>query len=70
MTTRKQQSRRKFLLAEINKSALLQSLLYDIDLLPEQIKDDDARRWGYVESIVVHFKLAKLTIELKEELTA
>lgn len=40
--------------AKINASPLLQSLLYDIDLMPEQIKPDDLRRWGYVEAIAGH----------------
>jgi hypothetical protein len=40
----------------INDSAKLQSLLYDIDLLPEQLQDDDLRRWGYVEAVVLHFE--------------
>lgn len=48
----------KTLCEKINASPFLQSLLYDIDLLPEQIKDDDLRRWGYVEAIVGHFESA------------
>lgn len=47
------------LIERINRSSLLLSLLYDIDLLPEQIKDDDERRWGYVQSIVNHFDKAR-----------
>ncbi len=42
--------------AKVNASPLLTSLLYDIDLLPEQIKDGDLRRWGYVAAIIGHIE--------------
>lgn len=40
------------LCAQISKSPLLQSLLYDLNLLPEQLKDEDVKQWVYLESIV------------------
>lgn len=43
------------LYAYINKTPELQSLLYDLDLLPEQLKDD-THLWRGMENIVEHFK--------------
>ena len=52
---------------KVNASAILQSLLYDLDLLPEQIKNDDIRRWQYVACIVVTIEdMMKLLIESRK----
>lgn len=40
---------------KVNSDPILQSLLYDLNLMPEQI-GNDSRKWGYVESIVNHFE--------------
>ena len=50
---------------KISSSTILQSLLYDLDLLPEQLKDDDVKRWIYIETIVGH--VDKLERELAAE---
>lgn len=53
--------------AKINASTTLQSLLFDIDLLPEQIKDGDLRRWGYVQAIIGHLEsMIKLLVESRK----
>ena len=41
----------------IDKHPLIASLLYDIDLLPEQIKDE--RRYGYMLAVIGHMKEAQ-----------
>ena len=46
------------LLDVINETPLLQSLLYDIDLLPEQIKEGDERRYGYMLAVIGHMQSA------------
>jgi len=38
----------------INKHPLIASLLYDINLLPEQIKKDDEKRQSYLYAVVDH----------------
>lgn len=43
--------------ALINSTPILQSLLYDINLLPECIAKGDNVRWAYMHSIVSHFRL-------------
>jgi hypothetical protein len=43
----------------INENPLIQSLLYDIDLLPEQIKESDERRYGYMLAVIGHMKAAQ-----------
>lgn len=40
----------------INETPILQSLLYDINLLPEQIKDQV--RWGYLVAVCSHYEMA------------
>lgn len=44
------------LMAYINRTPLVQSLLYDINLLPEQI--EDSRRWAYMAAVCEHMKVA------------
>lgn len=45
---------RKRIAKAIDAHPLIASLLYDIDLLPEQIKRGDERREGYLCAIVDH----------------
>ena len=40
----------------IDEHPLIASLLYDIDLLPEQIRDE--RRYGYMLAVIGHMKQA------------
>ena len=37
----------------VNETPLLQSMLYDLNLLPEQTLDDP-KRWGYTVSATMH----------------
>lgn len=41
----------------VNDDATLQSLLYDLNLLPEQTQRDPLR-WGYTVAVVAHFDVA------------
>jgi hypothetical protein len=43
----------------ISENPLIASLLYDIDLLPEQIKEGDDRRYGYMLAVIGHMKAAR-----------
>jgi hypothetical protein len=45
------------LLKFANETPLLQSLLYDINLMPEQL-EEGSRQWGYMLSIAEHFERA------------
>lgn len=59
----------KSLLAYINSKAVLLSLLYDLDLLPEQI-DHSSIKWAEMLTIAAHFKSheeAILSIQQKEQ---
>lgn len=47
----------------IDDHPLIASLLYDIDLLPEQIKEGDKRREGYMCAVVGHMLMALGTAE-------
>jgi hypothetical protein len=42
----------------ISENPLIASLLYDIDLLPEQIKEGDERRYNYMLAVIGHMKAA------------
>ena len=42
--------------ADVNASPLLQSLLYDVNLLPEQTLRDDVR-WAYTVALVRHVEI-------------
>ena len=42
----------------LDENPLIMSLLYDIDLLPEQIKRGDARRRGYMIAVIKHMQAA------------
>ena len=44
------------IIAYINATPELQSLLYDLDLLPEQIQDSQHDRQDQMQDIVEHFK--------------
>lgn len=44
--------------ALINAQPILQSLLYDINLLPECIARGDDLRWAQMHAVVEHFRLA------------
>lgn len=48
----------KKLLKFVNEELVVQSLLYDMDLLPEQIRKD-SKSWPEMLNIVQHFKAAK-----------
>jgi hypothetical protein len=41
----------------VNYDATLQSLLYDLNLLPEQTQRDPLK-WGYTVAVVAHFDVA------------
>lgn len=40
----------------INKDAVLQSLLYDLDLMPEQL-DEQSAEWNRMRCICAHWKV-------------
>ena len=42
----------------IDNTPLIASLLYDIDLLPEQIKRGDSRRYLYMMAVIEHMQAA------------
>lgn len=54
--------------AYINEHPVLQSLLYDINLLPEQL-ERDSRHWGYMLAVVRHWQL-QFERDLRGELQA
>ncbi len=54
----------------INKSLVLQSLLYDLDLLPEQL-DNPSHDWDRMLTICIHFQQSlNRSAELEKELKA
>lgn len=45
------------LLRFVNTQPLLISLLYDLDLLPEQLSDHSSKAWRQMLAIALHWKL-------------
>lgn len=54
MTARETAALKRKVAEAIEKSPMTASLLYDIDLLPEQIKPGDRRREGYMFAVIEH----------------
>ncbi len=49
---------RATVIAEMNEHPLIMSLLYDLNLMPEQVADEDVRLNFYMESVVIHMRKA------------
>jgi hypothetical protein len=54
----------------ISENPLIASLLYDIDLLPEQIKEGDERRYNYMLAVIGHMKAALSATGRSDEIAA
>ena len=47
----------------IEDHPLIESLLYDLDLLPEQVKRGDKRLEGYMDAVVAHMLAALAPVQ-------
>ena len=47
----------------IEDHPLIASLLYDLDLMPEQVKRGDKRREGYMDAVVAHMLAALAPVQ-------
>lgn len=57
--TKSPEETERIILGDINKNPTLQSLLYDCNLLPEQL-DRESKEWKYMVLIVAAFRLGQL----------